>query len=190
MRTIVSSSLLCAAVLGLAAPLGASSFPAADTIEEGQTWPASQLFRSEQAFAGELLAAHNRERDRIGVPPLLWNDALAGQARQWAENLARRHAFEHSRNTHGIGENLWMGTQGAYTPTEMIGGFVDEGRMFRPGRFPNVSRTGNWVDVGHYTQMVWADTRAVGCALARGGGDEFLVCRYWPAGNVMGERVP
>jgi uncharacterized protein YkwD len=181
---------LSAAVLALAAPLAASSLLSADTIEEGQVWPASRVFRSERAVAGDILAAHNRERDRIGVPPLAWDDRLAGEARQWAQSLARRRAFEHSHAIRGVGENLWMGTSGAYSPDEMIGGFIAEGRQFRPGRFPNVSRTGNWADVGHYTQLVWANTRYVGCALARGGGDDYLVCRYWPAGNVMGQRVP
>ena len=75
----------------------------------------------ESAFAARILAAHNRERDRIGVPPLQWNGALAVQAREWANSLARRRAFEHSRNTKGFGENLWMGTSGAYTLEEMIG---------------------------------------------------------------------
>jgi uncharacterized protein YkwD len=145
---------------------------------------------AESVLAARLLAAHNRERDRIGVPPLKWNAVLADQAREWAKNLARRRIFVHSRNTRGIGENLWMGTRGAYAPEEMIGGFIAEAQHFTPGRFPQVSRTGNWADVGHYTQLVWANTRTVGCALAEGGGDEYLVCRYWPAGNVVGQRVP
>lgn len=144
----------------------------------------------ESAFAARILAAHNRERDRIGVPPLQWNGALAVQARDWANSLARRRAFEHSRNTKGFGENLWMGTSGAYTLEEMIGGFVAESRHFKPGNFPGVSQTGNWVDVGHYTQIIWAETRIVGCALVNGGKNEVLVCRYWPAGNVIGQRVP
>ena len=37
------------------------------------------------------------------------------------------------------GENLWMGTRGAYSYGEMIGQLVDERRYFRPGRFPAVS---------------------------------------------------
>ena len=40
---------------------------------------------------------------------------------------------------------------------------------------------------GHYTQVVWRNTREVGCAVARNGSDDFLVCRYWPSGNWMGQ---
>ena len=141
-------------------------------------------------FNSILLTVQNAERERIGVPELTWNNNLAAQAQSWAESLARRGAFEHSSGGSGQGENLWMGTAGAFSPEEMIGGFIDEVEYFQPGRFPSVSRTGNWADVGHYSQIVWPETREVGCALARGRGNDVLVCRYWPAGNVMGQQVP
>ena len=71
----------------------------------------------------------------------------------------------------------------------MIGTFVDEKRHFRRGTFPDVSTTGQWRDVGHYTQLIWRGTQKVGCAVAPGGGQDWLVCRYWPAGNTMGQKV-
>lgn len=142
------------------------------------------------SFAARILASHNQERERIGQPPLAWSPRLAAQAHEWAQSLASRGAFEHSRERFGAGENLWMGTSGYYQPEDMIGGFISEGRNFRPGQFPNVSRTGNWADVGHYTQLIWPATREVGCATARGRGNEVLVCRYFPSGNWVGQKVP
>lgn len=153
-------------------------------------FPAMAMASSGESASARFLALHNRERESLGIAPLHWNPALAAEARQWAESLAQRRAFEHSRNRNGQGENLWMGTAGYFAPEDMIGGFIDERRDFRPGVFPQVSRTGNWRDVGHYTQLVWPATREVGCALARGGGNDVLVCRYWPSGNVVGQRVP
>lgn len=82
-----------------------------------------------------------------------------------------------------------MGTAGYFTPQQMIAHFAAEKQHFRAGDFPQVSRTGNWADVGHYTQIVWATTREVGCATARGARFDVLVCRYWPAGNLMGARI-
>jgi pathogenesis-related protein 1 len=43
---------------------------------------------------------------------------------------------------------------------------------------------------GHYTQLVWADTEAVGCAVARNPTQtyEVWVCNYTPGGNFAGER--
>lgn len=143
----------------------------------------------DHGFADRVLAAHNRERARLGIAAMAWSPRLAGEARQWADSLARRRAFEHSGHE-GVGENLWMGTSGYYSVEQMIGGFVEEGRHFRAGTFPDVSRTGDWADVGHYSQLIWPGTREVGCALVRGGRDEVLVCRYWPAGNIIGQQVP
>ncbi|HWH17287.1 MAG TPA: CAP domain-containing protein, partial [Allosphingosinicella sp.] len=65
-----------------------------------------------------------------------------------------------------------------------------ERRYFRAGVFPNVSSSGNWSDVGHYTQMVWRGTTSVGCALHQSPRWDFLICRYAPSGNVVGQRVP
>ena len=136
-----------------------------------------------------LLAEHNRERDRTGVPRLAWNDRLAGQAQAWAQKLAAEGTLRHASEAEsgGAGENLWMGTAGYFAPERMVGAFVNERRFYQHGKFPEVSSTGKWQDVGHYTQLVWRDTREVGCAVARGTGYDVLVCRYWPAGNWMGE---
>ena len=70
----------------------------------------------------------------------------------------------------------------------MVGLWTAEKRDYKPGVFPNNSRSGDVEDVGHYTQLIWSNTGAVGCALARGQDEDFLVCRYSQAGNVLGER--
>ena len=146
-------------------------------------------FAAPTSFSGRLLIAHNLERDRVGVPRLAWSADLAAQAQDWANQLARANRFEHAADRSGAGENLWMGSAGAYSAEQMIGGFVEEVRYYRGGRFPNVSSTGSWSDVGHYTQLIWRGTQQVGCAVGQGRGNDILVCRYWPAGNVMGQAV-
>ncbi|MEP3051768.1 MAG: CAP domain-containing protein [Erythrobacter sp.] len=144
-----------------------------------------------QSNMAVLLDAHNAERSRFGVPKLVWSYVLTQEARVWAEKLAREgriyHASASERQSRG--ENLWMGTAGYFTPSDMMNGFLSEREHFKAGRFPDVSRTGSWNDVGHYTQIVWQDTREVGCAIARGRHNEFLVCRYWPAGNIIGTEI-
>ncbi len=142
------------------------------------------------ALASRLLTAHNTERVRMGIGPLRWSPALADQAQAWASDLARRGTLQHSQDRQGAGENLWMGTSGYYTPEAMVGAFIGERRHFRPGSFPNVSTTGRWSDVGHYTQLIWPGTREVGCAVAKGRSFDVLVCRYLPAGNIISQRVP
>lgn len=138
-----------------------------------------------------LLAAHNRERMTAGVAPLAWDSALAAEAAAWGETLAASGEFEHapdSGDDDPQGENLWAGTRGAYAPEEMVEGWIEEKKYFRAGRFPDNSLTGDYADVGHYTQLMWRETDRVGCALAEGSDEEILVCRYRTAGNVVGER--
>lgn len=142
-------------------------------------------------FAWRLLAAHNAERTRTGVAPLRWSSALAKDADAWAVALARKGRLEHASSEvrKGMGENLWMGSAGYYSAEDMIGGFVSERDKFRAGTFPQVSRTGNWADVGHYTQLIWPGTQEVGCAVAKGAVNDVLVCRYSPAGNIYGQPI-
>jgi hypothetical protein len=142
-------------------------------------------------FPARVLAAHNAERVRAGVAPLAWDNALGTAAAAYAQQMAMTGRFAHSDRSAraGTGENLWMGTRGAFSTEAMVGGWASEKRWFVPGVFPNVSRTGNWEDVGHYTQMIWPATTKVGCALASTPRTEYLVCRYAYKGNVDGRPV-
>ena len=137
-------------------------------------------------FAEDILTAHNSEREDLGAPDLVWSNSLARDAAAWAQTLKGSGTLRHS-GARGQGENLWMGTSGAYDTLDMVDSWLGERESFRRGRFPNVSTTGRWADVGHYTQMIWANTREVGCAVASDADFDYLVCRYFPAGNWMGE---
>jgi hypothetical protein len=142
-------------------------------------------------FNARLLAAHNSERARMGVPSMEWDAALAADARAWADELAATGRFEHSPDEPGKsvqGENLWAGTPRAFSPEAMVGLWGAEKSDYRPGVFPNNSRSGDVEHVGHYTQLIWRNSRRVGCAAAVGRNEEFLVCRYSEAGNVTGQR--
>jgi hypothetical protein len=86
------------------------------------------------------------------------------------------------------GENLWLGTESHFSPEEMVGTWIEEKSHFKPGIFPDNSRTGDLDDVGHYTQLMWRGTERVGCAIRANGEYDILVCRYSAAGNVIGER--
>ncbi|NUQ17442.1 MAG: hypothetical protein HOP95_03160 [Sphingomonas sp.] len=167
-RTVATIGALAIAGSSSAQPLLASQFPA------------------------RVLVAQNVERAAVGLPPLVWDNALGTAAGIYAAQMAATGLFQHSDRSgrRGIGENLWFGTHGAYPVESMVAAWASEKRMFVPGVFPNVSRTGNWGDVGHYTQMIWPTTQRVGCALASTARFDYLVCRYSPAGNIDGRPVP
>jgi hypothetical protein len=167
------------------APIAAPALPPPVT----STWDGRHAARDELALQRVMLAEHNAAREAHDAPALRWNPALAADAEAYARRMAAAGVLQHDAQDgrpERQGENLFAGTRGAYSYAEMAGGWIEERRDFHPGAFPANSRSGDWTDVGHYTQMVWPETREVGCAVASNAQDDFLVCRYLPAGNVMG----
>lgn len=150
------------------------------------TLPRPGVSLSEQE--ARLLEAHNAERRRLGVPALVWSDRLAQDATRWGRTLIATDRFDHDPNRVQQGENLWAGWGRAYSPEEMVDSWISERADYQPGAFPDVSRTGNWADVGHYTQLIWRETTHLGCATEGRNDKTILVCRYAPSGNVMGRR--
>jgi hypothetical protein len=142
------------------------------------------------SFDERVLTEHNRERMALGLAPLAWDAALEQSAQAWADHLAETGRFEHAPENHAApeGENLWAGTKLYYGPEAMVDAWIREKRYFRAGVFPDNSTTGKVEDVGHYTQLVWRATKAVGCAHAASQAEDILVCRYSEAGNWRGER--
>lgn len=152
-------------------------------------WNGQPKPRGQALLRSAMIGGHNQARREYRVAPLAWDEGLARDAAVYAQRLARTNRFEHDPQVGRPvkqGENLWMGTKNAYSYAEMIGLLVDERRYYRPGRFPAVSRTGRWSDVGHYTQIIWPTSQRVGCATASNRANDYLVCRYWPAGNIVG----
>lgn len=173
-------------VATVSAAMGAIALPPF-LMEESNQVSASTSGPSAETLE-EILAAHNRYRSEVGVGPLVWSDTLATSAQDWANHLATTDTFAHSASN-DYGENLWKGTAGAFSATQMVDTWGSEQQYFiDDAPFPDVSTTGNWSDVGHYTQLVWEETTEVGCALATGNGWDVLVCQYDPPGNFIGEH--
>lgn len=137
----------------------------------------------------ELLRAQNWYRAELGETALVWSNRLAKTAQRWAEHLAMDvHAIKHS-GAIAIGENIAMAwPPGHISLTRMVELWGDEKRYFVYAAFPDVSRTGQWRAVAHYSQLVWRKTTQVGCGFATGGGQDYLVCQYNPEGNFIGEK--
>lgn len=140
------------------------------------------------AFISAMLQQHNSYRAALQLPPLEWSPALASDAFDWARQLAEADKGQHDPGIAGKeGENLWWGTANAFSFGDMVRAWGNEKKFFREGIFPDC-KTSRGAVVGHYTQIVWRNTRSVGCALVGNGRNDFLVCRYSPPGNVIGQR--
>lgn len=170
------------AVAGASGTIAASHPPSYYGLEDAR--------RDDAMLRTTMLEAHNGERRTLSLAPLVWDDALAQDAARYARSMARTGRFAHSaRQDRAIpsGENLWTGSRGFFAYDVMVGSFLAEKRYWRRGgRLPEISTTGHWQDVGHYSQMIWRGTQKLGCALGEGAQFDFLVCRYYPAGNVFG----
>ena len=134
---------------------------------------------------------HNKTRAAVGVPPVEWSPEIAAYAQKWADRLAAKGELEH-RPVDGewariYGENLaidssivacaesWHSELKDYPKVEPI-----------PSEFSGFT-------AGHYTQMVWRQTKRIGAGVAvvkqgRFKGMTVVVCNYDPAGNMIGEK--
>jgi pathogenesis-related protein 1 len=133
------------------------------------------------ALAREMLAAHNAVRAHAGVPPLAWSDQLARLSQDWAQKLLSHKQFKH-RPDSKYGENLFEISGAGASPAEVVRYWAMEAVDYDYAS--NHCRR----QCGHYTQLVWADTREVGCAVARNRERAVWVCNYDPPGNWIGKR--
>jgi hypothetical protein len=145
-------------------------------------------------FVG-MLAAHARWRHEVGTADLVWSDAGARVAQDWADHLARDNACQPAHSPiatrEGIwGENiygLWRG--GKYdgyrkTPADVVDSWSSEKRWYVHDDNRCVAPAGE--TCGHYTQVVSTYSTHVGCGRARCPSAEVWVCEYGPPGNLQG----
>ncbi|SDP47267.1 Cysteine-rich secretory protein family protein [Nakamurella panacisegetis] len=130
-----------------------------------------------------LVAAHNQWRARYNSPPVVWDDTVAAVAQDWANQIAASGQFDH-RPDNRYGENMFMGTAGAYRPTDVVDDWGNENANYD---IPSQTCMAEAV-CGHFTQLVWATTARIGCGKATGpDGNDYWVCDYDPAGNMEGQ---
>jgi len=130
---------------------------------------------------------------------LKWNDELASVAQRWADQCFWAH--DNARGTmqfSSVGQNIAMYSFSREIKEPhfdvLIEGWYNEVKDFpaaKVGAFK--SKKGEPV-IGHYTQVVWALTKEVGCGIMVYNPKpneyiEYLVCNYGPSGNFGGKPV-
>ncbi len=139
--------------------------------------------------AQDVLQHHNKVREKVGSPALVWSKQLAAYAQQWAEYLANnnnckmKHRDRPGEGDKAYGENIfWGSSSDYYKPLDASLAWYNEIKFFKYQKLNN----NNWYKAGHYTQMVWKDTKEVGVGVAVcPNGGLIVVANYYPGGNVM-----
>lgn len=125
-------------------------------------------------FKSTILNTTNTYRTQHSAPSLTWNETIA----RFSARHASKCNLKHSGGPYG--ENLAIGYPNASATVEAWG---EERKNFDYGDDAEFSK-----ETGHFTQLVWNDTRQVGCGREECDGKGWIVvCGYWPRGNVVGE---
>lgn len=138
---------------------------------------------SSPAGIQQMLNAHNALRQAYGVPPLTWSPKLAAYAQEWANYLLQTNQFAH-RPEVPYGENLASAAGMQFSPDQVVKMWGDEA--------PHYNHAANSCNpgqvCGHFTQIVWRNTRQIGCGMARANGRDVWVCNYDPPGNFVNQK--
>ncbi|XP_060977955.1 GLIPR1-like protein 1 [Dama dama] len=146
-----------------------------------------------ETFIAECVRFHNEARTNVSPPAanmkyMSWDEALAKTAEAWAKRCKFNHnscstqVFKCHPTFQLAGENLWLGPLTASVTKFAVDMWYDE-RKFYDFNTKSCSKI-----CGHYTQVVWASSFKVGCAVAicpnLGSPDTALfVCNYALVGN-------
>ncbi|XP_074557180.1 pathogenesis-related protein 1A-like [Curcuma longa] len=162
MRSSLMLALLCAAAVALAT---------APTTTVAQNSPQ------------DFVDAHNSARAAVGVGPVSWDDTVAAYAQSYAEQRIGDCQLVHSGGPYG--ENLFGGSGADFTAADAVGLWVGEQQYYD---YDSNSCAAGQV-CGHYTQVVWRSSTAIGCARVQcNSGGIFIICNYNPPGNFAGQR--
>lgn len=133
-------------------------------------------------FESDCLRTHNEYRARHGVPALKLNKRLCKHAEEWARILASRGVLIH-RNNSQYGENifcLWSSnaSNNNVSGKEVVDSWYAEISQHVFFKEPTTLKT------GHFTQVVWKESRELGVGMAKNrSGEVFVVANYDPPGK-------
>ncbi|KAI7794503.1 peptidase inhibitor 16 [Triplophysa rosa] len=141
-----------------------------------------------------IIDIHNDIRSQVKpsaafMQKVVWDETL----RLMAEAYAAKCIWDHNPDLKSLelGENLFV-TTGPFNVTQAMLDWFEEIHDYE---YENNNCPEDKM-CGHYTQMVWADSRQIGCAThvcdTLEGLDlpksTLLVCNYYPTGNFEGQR--
>jgi len=150
----------------------------------------------------EVVKAHNDLRAQepaSNMMTLSWNEDLAARAQELVNTCNYEHGMQTDCSDNYIGQNLYLadgGSQGfpALDMTAASAFWYSERKDFD---FGSKTCTTGENDCGHWSQVVWANTREVGCGTAQcpqmtGSAYTnalYIACNYRVGGNVANQPI-
>ncbi|KAF6253115.1 CAP domain-containing protein [Scenedesmus sp. NREL 46B-D3] len=122
----------------------------------------------------QALDRHNTYRRRHQAAPLLWDAKMAAQAAEFAASCPMGRSGRAR-----LGENLAFGFSDVPSAVDTWYAQASAYNFAAPSFYPAAAQ---------FSQLVWAGSQKVGCAVAPGCSMPTLVCNYYPAGNVIGRE--
>ena len=144
------------------------------------TLPVTQFlfYNKRNSEAERFLLSHNQYRRRHGVPELTWSDDLAVTAKAAARNCIASHSEGAENWAKGFRDTIERAVQRWYSEESRYD-YADP-----PANFAEFVEQ----DTGHFTQIVWNESRRLGCGFAACEGDSFKTsCIYARGGNVLSQ---
>ncbi|GEM_PF-584541 len=134
-----------------------------------------------------LMTLHDKIRAEVKAGPLTWSKELAAYAQKWADHLAATRCDLAHRPSSGewaqkYGENLFAGSAKFFTVADAVKLWENEKKNYKGQAIDSGS-----ANSGHYTQLVWKNTKQVGCGKVVCKDDLIVVCNYDPPGNIAGQ---
>ena len=130
-----------------------------------------------------MLSRHNTYRKQHQVGDLVRNSAIEQIAQAYSEKLAASGEFQHSGNKfngNSLGENLYKNFGSSVDGNGPVDMWYNEVTKY------DFNNQGFSMETGHFTQVVWKNSKNLGCGIACGSGC-VVTCNYYPAGNYLGQ---
>eukprot|EP00775_Hariotina_reticulata_P010911 gene10911-11065_t len=135
----------------------------------------------------KIFNLHNRYRARHKAQPLAWSTNLAKQAARHAARCDLTHEY---RST--VTDNLFA-ISNTYSPSGYLTAAIE--MWYAEETKYNYAKPDFTPGAGHFTQVVWRDSKRLGCAVkvcpngiqnSRMTKGTIVVCKYKPPGNERG----
>ncbi|XP_066999093.2 venom allergen 5 [Anabrus simplex] len=143
--------------------------------------------RNDVASGKEHRGLSGRQPQASNMKKLVWDDEVAKVAQRWADQCTFEHDKCRNDPRFPVGQSMGWAGYVSDEPDweEQILDWYNEVKNCNMSILRSYTPAG----VGHYTQIVWAETEVIGCGYRTDESQTLYVCNYGPSGNVLYQQT-